>query len=119
MLVLPDFEILKKQPKVPHVARVVASRNIPNEYGVPTTYTVRESRNHREWWISAGRQGMRASNTLHTSTRARADAWIRAVETGEIEVEDKLAKRTPAELDRDIEETLAKIREKHRLRGWK
>ena len=37
MLVLPEHEILKRQPKVPHVARTVAKHAWPNEYGTPIT----------------------------------------------------------------------------------
>lgn len=88
MLELPDFEILKKQPKIPHVARTVAQNAVPNKHGTPVHYKVQESRNGKDWWISASLQGMRASNTLHTSTKAKADEWIRAVNSGQVRVRD-------------------------------
>ena len=107
MLDLPDFELLKPQPKVPHVARVVARRDVPNEYGTLVTYTVRQGRNGRDWWIDASQAGMRASNTLHTSNAAKAQQWIRAVETGQICV---ACSSTPAQLENEIQEMLAKRR---------
>jgi len=109
MLVLPDFEILKRQPKVPHVARSVIERDWPNEYGTAITYEVRQGRNGRDWWIDASLGGMRASNTLHTSQQATAEAWIKAVKTGQICVACS-AKKTAAQIDREIQEMLAKRR---------
>ena len=109
MLVLPDFQILKKQPKVPHVARTVMKRDVPNEHGAAITYLIQQSRNGKDWWISASLAGMRMSDTLHTSQRAKADEWIRAVETGQICV-DCVSKKSPAQIHREIQEILAKRR---------
>ena len=92
MLVLPEFSLLNRQPKVPHVARVIMRRDVPNEYGTPITYAVRQSRKGKDWWIGASREGMRMSATLHTSTREKADAWIKAVETGQVRVGEKKTK---------------------------
>lgn len=114
MLVLPDFELGKRQPKVPHVSRVIARNVVPNEHGAPIEYTVRQSRNGRDWWISASLHGMRHSNTLHTAKPELGAAWVRAVESGQIDIERD--KRTPAELDRDIEEALARLRAKRATR---
>ncbi len=107
MLELPEFQILKKQPKVPHVARTVVTRDVPNEYGTAITYTVKQGRNGRDWWIGASQTGMRASDTLHTSKPETAAAWIRAVETGQVCVACS-SKKSPAELDREIQEMLAR-----------
>jgi hypothetical protein len=52
---------------------------------------------------------MRMSDTLHTSTRAKADAWIKAVETGQVRVGEK---KTKAQIDRDLDEVLAKLKAK-------
>jgi hypothetical protein len=79
---LPDFSLLKRQPKVPHVARVVARRDIPNQYGTPITYTVQRSRNGKSWWISASREGFRMSGTIHTTKAEKAQQWIDAVQRG-------------------------------------
>ena len=113
MIVLPEFSLLKRQPKVPHVARVLMRRAVPNEYGTPITYTVQQSRNGKDWWIGASRAGMRMSDTLHTSTRAKADAWLKAVETGEVRVGEK---KTKVQLDRELDEALAKLKEKQQGR---
>lgn len=111
LLILPEFGLLNRQPKVPHVAHIIMRRDVPNEYGTPITYTVQQSRNRKDWWIAASREGMRMSDTLHTSTRAKADAWIRAVETGQVRVGEK---KTKAQIDRELDEALAKLKEKRR-----
>ena len=113
MLELPEFQILKRQPKVPHVARVVAKRDAPNEYGTAITYTVEQGRNGRDWWIDASLNGMRMSDTLHTTKQATADAWIRAVQTGQICVACT-AKKTPAQLEQEIQEAVARHDQKRR-----
>ena len=113
MIVLPEFGLLNRQPKVPHVARVVMRRDVPNEYGTPIMYTVQQSRNGKDWWIGASREGMRMSDTLHTSNRAKADGWIRAVETGQVRVGEK---KTKAQIDRELDEALAKLKEKRQER---
>src|ERR1700680_4431852 len=84
MLELPEFQILKKQPRVPHVARVVAKRDWPNEHGAPITYIVQQARNGREWWLSASLNGLRMSDTLHTAKAEKAAEWVRAVEIGQV-----------------------------------
>jgi hypothetical protein len=119
MLELPEFKLLKRQPDAPHVAHVVARRDVPNEYGTLITYEVRQgrSRNSRDWWISASRQGLRMSNTLHTTKQAKADAWIRAVETGQICV-GCVTKKSAAQLDQEVKDVLAKLDEKRKSRGW-
>ena len=109
MIVLPEFSLLKRQPKVPHVARVLMRREVPNEYGTPITFTVQQSRNGKDWWIGASREGMRMSDTLHTSTRAKADAWIKAVETGQIRVGEK---KTKTQIERELDEVLARLKAK-------
>ena len=109
LLILPEFGLLNRQPKVPHVSRVLLRRDVPNEYGTPITYTVQQGRNGKDWWIGASREGMRMSDTLHTATRAKADAWIKAVETGQVRVGEK---KTKAQLDRDLDEVLAKLKAK-------
>ena len=53
------------------------------------------------------------SDTLHTGTRAKADAWIKAVETGQFRVGEK---KTKAQLDRELDDALAKLKEKQRGR---
>jgi hypothetical protein len=105
MIVLPEFGLLKRQPKVPNVARVLLRRDVTNEYGTPITYTVHESRNGKDWWISASLDGMRMSDTLHTSVRKNAEAWIRAVETGHIQIGEQKPK---SQLDRELNEALSK-----------
>lgn len=80
IVILPSFELLKRQPDLPHVAHVVAKR------GALITYVVHRSRKGNDWWISASLDGMRMSNTLHTSMPTRAAAWIAAVETGQIQI---------------------------------
>jgi hypothetical protein len=77
MLVLPEFGLLHRQPKVPHVALVILRRDIPNEYGVPITYTIKQSRN------------------------------------GTVRVGEKKSK---AQIDRELDEALAKLKEKRRGR---
>jgi hypothetical protein len=109
---LPDFEILKRQPKVPHVARAVARRVVPNEHGAQIEYTVHQNRNGRKWWISASLEGMRMSNTLHTTTASKAAEWIRAVQTGHVRVHHE--QKSAAQLEREIQEALAKLDEKRR-----
>jgi hypothetical protein len=83
-IVLPPFELFKRQPKVPHVAHVVVTRDVPNDYGTPITYTVHASRKGNQWWIAATLRGHRMSNTLRTTSEAVAKRWIAAVETGAI-----------------------------------
>ena len=50
------------------------------------------------------------SDTLHTSTPAKAAAWILAVESGKIYVADTLSTKSEAQLNREITEALAKER---------
>ena len=57
LLVLPEFGLMNRQPKVPHVAHVIMRRDVPNEYGTPITYTVQQGRNGKDWWIGASREG--------------------------------------------------------------
>jgi hypothetical protein len=109
LLILPEFSLLNRQPKVPHVARIIARRDVGNDYGTLITYTVRRSRNGKDWWIDAVLEGMRMSDTLHTSVRAKADAWVRAVETGRVRVGERKIKaqvegpvKNPAQLEREI-----------------
>lgn len=83
---LPPFSLLAKQPKIPHVARTVAQADITNEHGTPITFIVSRSRNGRSWWIRAAREGMRMSNTLHTTVEAKGQAWIAAVKAGTVSV---------------------------------
>lgn len=112
MLELPEFDLLKRQPRAAHVAHTVIKRDWPNEYGTPITYEVEQSRNKKDWWIHASHAGYRSSNTLHTSVPSKAETWIKAVESGKICV-GCVSKKSPAELYREIQETLAK-REAHR-----
>lgn len=86
MLVLPEFDTRHRQPKVPHVARVVASRAVDNEHGVAITYEVRQGRSGKEWWVSASLDGLRMSDTLRTGVRSTAEAWIEAVRSGDVRV---------------------------------
>jgi hypothetical protein len=86
MITLPAFELLKKQPDAPHVAHVVVKNDVANEHGALITYRVEQSRNGKSWWISASREGLRMSNTLHTTVAAKAQAWIAAVKAGTIRV---------------------------------
>lgn len=86
-LALPRFELLKRQPRPPHVSYTIAKREIPNEYGTPITFQVRKSRNGKSWWIDAQLDGMRMSNTLHTTKPDKAQRWIDAVEAGRVCVE--------------------------------
>jgi len=109
MVELPEFRVLRRQPKVPHVARVVAHRDVENEYGTPITYTVMEGRNHRDWWIAASLNGMRMSDTLHTTKRSVADEWIRAVDRGDVCIACNTTK-SEAQLDAEIEESFARKR---------
>lgn len=81
---LPDFELLKRQPKIPHVARVVAESVVPNGHGLPITYRVSQSRNGKSWWISASIDGLRMSNTVHTTVAKKAFQWIDAVKRGDV-----------------------------------
>lgn len=108
LLILPEFALLKRQPKVPHVARIIERRDVPNEYGTPITYTVRQGRNGKDWWIDASRGGMRMSDTLHTTTPAKAAEWIRAVKGGQVRIGEQ---KTKAQLDRELDEALAKLKE--------
>jgi len=83
---LPPVSLLDKQPKIPHVARTVAQAAIPNEHGTPIVFIVSQSRNGRSWWIRAVLDGMRMSNTVHTTVQAKAEAWIAAVKSGKVSV---------------------------------
>lgn len=83
-ITLPRFELLKRQPKVPHVSRTVIERAIPNEYGTPIKFVVKRSRNGKQWWVSASLNGMRMSNTVGTAKPAVAERWIKAIEKGTI-----------------------------------
>lgn len=81
---LPVFELLKRQPRVPHVARKVAEAEINNAHGAPIKYQVEQSRNGKSWWISASFRGIRMSNTLHTQKADKAAQWIDAVKRGTV-----------------------------------
>jgi hypothetical protein len=117
MLVLPDLDLTRRQPRIPSVARVIIRRAIPNEHGTPIVFTVHVARNGREWWISASFDGMRMSGTLHTTTRKTATAWIAAVNSGRVCVRRLHEEKTDTELDREIDEALAKLHEKRARRG--
>lgn len=88
-LVLPNFELLKRQPKIPHVARIVVQQDIPNEHGTPVTFTVKQSRNRKQWWISASLHGFRQSNTIGTTKPDVAERWIQAVKKGRVCIKPK------------------------------
>lgn len=81
MLILPTFEILEPQPKVPHVVKIVTKKTVGG-----IEYTIRQGRSGKDWWISASQNGLRMSNTLHTTKIAKASEWILALETGKIRV---------------------------------
>ena len=117
MLELPEFSLLKRQPHAPHVASVVATRDVPNEYGTAITYTVRQGRNGKDWWIDAALDGLRMSDTLHTAKPATGAEWIRAVETGKVCV-GSATKKTAAQLEREVQESLARLDAKRNRRGW-
>lgn len=85
-VVLPSFELLKRQPDPPHVARVLVERLIANEHGAMIKYVVRCSRKGDDWWVSASLDGMRMSNTLHTRDADKAQRWIDAVNNKAIKV---------------------------------
>lgn len=86
VLELPAHEILRRQPDPPHVARLVVERAWPNEHGTYILYSVRQGRRGRDWWISASLDGIRMSNTIHTSVADRGRAWVRAVSEGRVRV---------------------------------
>lgn len=88
-VVLPEMDFRKKQPDPPHVARTVAKNDIKNQYGAAITYTVRQSRNGKHWWISASREGFRMSGTVHTTKADKAKQWIDAVKRGTVCVKDR------------------------------
>ena len=77
MVALPDLDLLKRQPKIPHVARVVASREVDG-----ITYTVKQGRSGRDYWISASMDGLKMSDTLHTSKPEIGAKWALAVKAG-------------------------------------
>lgn len=85
-VVLPAFELLKRQPDPPHVARVVVSAKIANEHGALIVFTVRRSRQGDDWWIDASLDGMRMSNTLHTRDADKAQRWIDAINNKSIKI---------------------------------
>jgi hypothetical protein len=116
MLVLPDFELLKRQPHPPHVARTVVEREWPNEHGTLITYQVKQGRNGRDWWIHASREGMRMSNTLHTAKPEKAAEWIDAVKIGAVRVKRLNEGKSEAQLQREYEELLTVLREKKEKR---
>lgn len=84
MLTLPAFHLLERQPRIPHVSRTVAQRDIPNEHGTAITFIVKQSRNGKDWWIHATLDSHRMSNTLHTGVASKAETWIRAVKAGQV-----------------------------------
>jgi len=88
---LPPFHLLHKQPKIPHVARTVAKNDVANEYGTPITFIVSQSRNGKSWWIRAAREGLRMSDTLHTTQAEKAETWINAVRAGNVSVSTETA----------------------------
>ncbi len=96
MLSLPAFRLLQRQPRIPHVARTVAERAIPNEHGTAITFIVKQGRSRKDWWIHATLDGHRMSNTLHTRDGRKAASWIRAVRLGQVRIVDGLELSTPA-----------------------
>lgn len=86
-LVLPDFQLSKRQPDLPHVAHTIIDRTIPNEYGVSVRYRVRQARNKKRWTVNATIDGMRYSNTVSTGIEAKAKEWIKAIETGCVSID--------------------------------
>jgi len=84
VVALPAFELLKRQPKIPHVARTVAESVISGTRGAPIKYSVKQSRNGKSWWISASLDGHRMSNTVHTTVPKKAFQWIDAVKRGDV-----------------------------------
>lgn len=69
---------------MPHVARTVIEREIPNEHGTPIRYQVKQSRNRKQWWVSASLHGHRMSNTIGTGNADVAERWIKAIERGTV-----------------------------------
>lgn len=90
MTELPAFEIRKRQPRPPHVAKVVASGDIVNEYGTRILVRVYESRKGDEWWISASLDGMRMSNTLHTKVNSKGIGWIADVNKERVTIKERV-----------------------------
>lgn len=86
---LPAFSLLDRQPRVPHVARIQARVTAPNEHGVPIMFTVWVSRRGSRWWIEASFDGLRMSNTLTTTSEARADRWAAAVLLGRVRIAEE------------------------------
>lgn len=88
-LMLPSFELLKRQPRIPNVARKIASTEVPNKYGTLITYTVKQSRNRKSWWLFATLNDMRMSNTVHTTKPDLAEKWLTAIKDRRVCLKDE------------------------------
>ena len=82
VLQLPHHELMKRQPDPSRTASVVARI----ETNGNVVFTVEKSRKGNDWWVSAGQDGYRSSNTLHTSNPATGAYWIEAVRSGRVRV---------------------------------
>lgn len=91
-VVLPAFELLKRQSDPPHVSRIVMQSKIANEHGALIEFTVWRSRAGDDWWVAASLDGMRMSNTLHTRDENKAQRWIEAVNNKTIRIAETFSR---------------------------
>ena len=82
VLALPDFSVLRRQPRIPGTAKVVASGVILTSFGTTFHVTVWQSRRGADWWVAASLNGLRMSDTVHTRQPRLAAKWVQLVRTG-------------------------------------
>jgi hypothetical protein len=95
-VILPPFSILGPDNDPPHRNTVIARKTIANQYGTDVLFEVRTNRKEDTWWIAAlypgknGESSFRASGTLRTTSAAKAQQWIEAVNAGAVAVEERI-----------------------------
>jgi hypothetical protein len=88
-LVLPAFSLFGPDNDPPHRQETIAECTITNEYGVQRRVTLVTNHPGTRWWVFAVyvTGWARASGTLSTGSRTKAEAWEAAIRAGRVRIE--------------------------------
>jgi hypothetical protein len=89
-LVLPVFSLFGPDNDPPRRQKTVAESVITNEHGVQQRVTLVTNHPGTRWWVSAVYVNgwARASGTLSTGSRTKAEAWGAAIRAGRVRIEE-------------------------------
>lgn len=81
---LPRYDFSASQPKPPTRHMIIARYTDSDG----TRYEVSTTRTGGAYWLSASKNGVRRSNTLRTTSKARGEEWRAAVMVGNVGLAD-------------------------------